>query len=284
MTPIWSSTDADTRAEYRVPVPGDDKYSRGVVGILTGSAEYPGAAVLGVEGAARAGAGMIRYLGDEGAARYVLQRRPEAVTAPGRVQSWVVGSGMDAGKRSGELREQIDAALGQGLPVVLDAGALDLAGSADGPTLVTPHAGELAKLLGDHGVDVDRRSIETDGAAWAARAAELLGVTVLLKGYVTHVLRPDGTGFRVQAGPAWLATAGSGDVLGGILGALAAARSPEITADHDRFARIAAAGAWLHGRAGERASAGGPVTALDIAEALPATVAALLKSSEVHET
>src|SRR4051812_4515344 len=284
MTAISGWTDADTAAEYRTPVPGDDKYSRGVVGVLTGSAEYPGAAVLGVEGAYRTGTGMVRYLGDEGAARYVLQRRPEAVTAPGRVQAWVIGSGMDAASRSGELREQIEAALGQGLPVVLDAGALDLAGSADGPTLVTPHAGELAKLLGDRGVDVDRRTIETDGAAWAARAAGLLGVTVLLKGHITHVLRPDGTGFRVQAGPAWLATAGSGDVLAGILGALAAARSPEITADHDRFARIAAAGAWLHGRAGARASGGGPVTALDIAEALPATVAALLKSSEVHET
>src|SRR4051812_40399963 len=126
MTSISGWTDADTRAEYRVPVPGDDKYSRGVVGILTGSAEYPGAAVLGVEGAARTGTGMIRYLGDDGAARFVLQRRPESVTAPGRVQAWVIGSGMDAGKRSGELRERIEAALGQGLPVVLDAGALDL--------------------------------------------------------------------------------------------------------------------------------------------------------------
>src|SRR4051794_16569099 len=273
MTAISGWTDADTTAEYRTPVPGDDKYSRGVVGVLTGSAEYPGAAVLGVEGAARAGAGMIRYLGDEGAARYVLQRRPEAVTAPGRVQSWVVGSGMDAGKRSGELREQIDAALGERLPVVLDAGALDLAGTADGPTLVTPHAGELAGLLGRRGLDVERRAIEADGAVWAARAAELLGVTVLLKGHTTHVVRPDGSGFRVQAGPAWLATAGSGDVLAGILGALAGARSAEIAGDPDRFARVAAAGAWLHGRAGERASGGGPVVALDIAEALPATVA-----------
>src|SRR3712207_5213317 len=153
----WAEwTAADTAGEYRIPEAGDDKYSRGVVGILTGSAQYPGAAVLGVEGAARTGAGMIRYLGDEGAARFVLQRRPEAVTAPGRVQSWVVGSGMDASKRTGELREQIDTALEQRLPVVLDAGALDLAEAASGPTVITPHHGELATLLTARGTDVDR--------------------------------------------------------------------------------------------------------------------------------
>src|SRR3954463_15752274 len=109
MTAISGWTDADTTAEYRTPVPGDDKYSRGVVGVLTGSAQYPGAAVLGVEGAARAGAGMVRYLGDEGAARYLLQRRPEAVTAPGRVQAWLIGSGMDAAHRTEELGERIAA-------------------------------------------------------------------------------------------------------------------------------------------------------------------------------
>src|SRR3954449_8177614 len=107
MTEWRSWTAADTAREYRVPEPGDDKYSRGVLGVLTGSAQYPGAAVLGVEGAARAGAGMIRYLGDEGAARYVLQRRPEAVTAPGRVQAWLVGSGMDAAHRTEEVGERI---------------------------------------------------------------------------------------------------------------------------------------------------------------------------------
>ncbi|WP_210479151.1 ADP/ATP-dependent (S)-NAD(P)H-hydrate dehydratase [Naasia sp. SYSU D00948] len=274
----WSDwTEADTAAEYRVPEEADDKYSRGVVGILTGSAEYPGAAVLGVEGAARTGAGMIRYLGDEGAARYVLQRRPEAVTAPGRVQAWVIGSGMDAARRSEELREQIDAALAQGLPVVLDAGALDLAGAPSGPTVVTPHHGELATLLTARGTAVDRAGIAADPGGWAARAAAELGVVVLLKGHRTHIARPDGTGFRLQAGPAWLATAGSGDVLAGILGALAASRSDELRADPARIARVAAAAVWLHGRAGERASAGGPLVALDIAAAVPATIAALLR-------
>lgn len=274
---MWRSwTDADTAAEYRVPVVGDDKYSRGVVGVLTGSAEYPGAAVLGVEGAARAGAGMVRYLGDKGAARYVLERRPEVVTAPGRVQAWLIGSGMDSSKRTGDLREQIDDALGQRLPVILDAGALDLTDSASGPTIVTPHYGELATLLSARGVAVDRAAIAAAAADWAALAAELLGVVVLLKGNTTHVALPEGGGFRIQAGPPWLGTAGSGDVLGGILGSLAASRSAEILADPGRLARVAAAAVWLHGRAGERASAGGPIVALDIAEALPATIAGLI--------
>jgi hydroxyethylthiazole kinase-like uncharacterized protein yjeF len=276
----WSRwTAADTVAEYRVPVEGDDKYSRGVVGILTGSAEYPGAAVLGVEGAARTGTGMVRYLGDAGAARFVLQRRPEAVTADGRVQAWLIGSGMDSASRTPELRARIDEALGQKLPVVLDAGALDLAGSPSGPTVLTPHHGELATLLTARGVEVDRRTIAGAPEEWAMRAADLLGCAVLLKGSTTHVALPGGGGFRVQAGPPWLATAGSGDVLGGILGALAAARSDEILADPDRIARVAAAAAFLHGRAGERASAGGPLAALDIAEALPATIAGLLRDS-----
>jgi hydroxyethylthiazole kinase-like uncharacterized protein yjeF len=274
---MWRSwTDADTAAEYRVPVVGDDKYSRGVVGILTGSAQYPGAAVLGVEGAARAGAGMVRYLGAEEAARYVLQRRPEAVTAPGRVQAWLIGSGMEASQRTGDVRDRIAAALGQPLPVVLDAGALDLAGSATGPTVITPHHGELATLFSARGVDVDRPAIAAAGAEWATRAADLLGVVVLLKGNTTHVALPGGDGFRIQAGPPWLGTAGSGDVLGGILGALAASRSDEILADPDRLARVAAAAVWLHGRAGERASAGGPIVALDIAAGLPATIAELI--------
>src|SRR3954451_13037032 len=97
MRAISGWTDADTAAEYRTPVPGDDKYSRGVVGVLTGSAESPGAAVLGVEGAYRTGAGMVRYLGDEGAARYVLQRRPQAVTAAERAEAGAGRGGVQAG-------------------------------------------------------------------------------------------------------------------------------------------------------------------------------------------
>lgn len=269
-------TDADTVRQYRVPVEGDDKYSRGVLGMHTGSAAYPGAAVLGVEGACRTGIGMVRYLGGERAAGFVLQRRPEIVTAPGRVQAWLLGSGMNAADRSEELRRRLDEALGQDVPIVLDAGALDLAGTATGPTVITPHAGELATLLAGRGTEVQRAQVSAAPEEWAARAADLLGVVVLLKGSVTHVAAPGGGGVRVQAGPPWLATAGSGDVLGGVLGALVAARSHEVLAAPERLVALAAAAAALHGLAGARASGGGPIVALDIAEALPAVIADLL--------
>ncbi|HEY8587951.1 MAG TPA: ADP/ATP-dependent (S)-NAD(P)H-hydrate dehydratase [Naasia sp.] len=269
--------EADAAHELRAPGPADDKYSRGVLGMLTGSAEYPGAAVLGVEGAARAGAGMVRYLGDPEAARLVLHRRPEIVTAPGRVQAWLIGSGMDASRRTRETRQRILAALAQELPVVLDAGALDVAGDAAGPTVLTPHAGELATLLTDRGEAVERADVTRDPAEWAGRAAELLGVTVLLKGSVTHVVDPDGNGVRLEAGTPWLATAGSGDVLGGILGAMLAARSDDVVAEPGLLVPVAAAAALIHGRAGTLASGGGPIVALDIAEAVPATIARLLR-------
>lgn len=236
--------------------------------MVTGSAEYPGAAVLGVEGAARAGAGMIRYLGDSEAAHLVLQRRPEIVTAAGRVQAWVIGSGMDRSKRSDQLDSQLGEWLSQGLPAVLDAGALDLAARSTGPTVLTPHAGELVGVLGDNGIDVDRASVEADPETWARRAADLVGATILLKGHLTHVVASGGEGVRVQAGSPWLATAGSGDVLAGILGALLAAHSEQLRDHPDRLAGVAAAAAALHGRAGDIAAQGGPIVALDIAERL----------------
>jgi hydroxyethylthiazole kinase-like uncharacterized protein yjeF len=278
MTDWRDWTVAETAAWIRLPVASDDKYSRGVLGVLTGSAEYPGAAVLGVEGAARTGLGMIRYLGDAAAAQLVLQRRPEIVTGSGRVQAWLLGSGMDASKRTGQLAGQLAEALGQGLPMVLDAGALDLLDSATGPTVLTPHFRELARLLSARGETVSPDDIAELPAHWARAAADQLGVVVLLKGSTTYVAAPYGEGIRVPAGPPWVATAGAGDVLGGVLGALLASHSDRILETPELLAELAAAAAHLHGLAGARASAGGPIVALDIAEALPFTVAELLAS------
>jgi len=135
-----------------IAVPGetDDKYRRGVLGVVTGSVEYPGAAVLGVEAALRTGVGMVRYLGPPRATDLVLQRRPEAVTEPGRVQAWLLGSGMPVARTGSELepaaRERLHHALDSGRPLVLDAGALDLAAATDAPAVIVPHAGELARL------------------------------------------------------------------------------------------------------------------------------------------
>lgn len=270
------------------PQESSDKYSRGVLGVVTGSDRYPGAAVLGVEGASRMGVGMIRYLGADRPADLVMRRRPEVVTAPGRVQGWLIGSGMDAASRPDDDAQRLRAALRDGTPLVVDAGALDLAGRASGPVIVTPHYRELATVLAQRADDdsdaVTADDIAADPAGWTARAAESLGVTVLLKGHTTYVAAPGGPRFRVTAGPAWLATAGSGDVLGGVLGALVATHAHEIDEDgHDALAALGATAAWVHGQAGERAADGGPIVALDIAGALPGVVRDLLRGRPVTE-
>jgi NAD(P)H-hydrate repair Nnr-like enzyme with NAD(P)H-hydrate dehydratase domain len=228
---------------------------------------------------------MVRYVGAAHPAELVLQRRPEVVTAPGRVQAWLVGSGMDADTRGEDDATRLRAAFADGEPTVVDAGALDLIDTATGPVVITPHYRELAKALAAVSASESASTsadaptadaIAADPAYWAARAADLLQVTVLLKGHTTYVADPSGIRLRVTAGPAWLATAGSGDVLGGVLGALVATHARAVAADASALAMLAATAAFIHGRAGERASAGGPIAALDIAEALPATVAELL--------
>ena len=261
----WTADDA--AAVIRVPDEHDDKYSRGVLGVITGSDRYPGAAVLGVEAALRTGLGMVRYLGPEDASTLVLQRRPEAVTARGRVQAWLLGSGMDPVERDpGAMLE----ALAEAVPSVLDGGALDLYDHARAPVVLTPHARELARVL-----RADLDEILAEPAEWARIAADDLGVTVLLKGHTTHVAGP-GVLYSVRSAPTWLATAGAGDALGGILGALVATNTDVIGADPHQLARIAASAAVIHGLAAQRASGGGPFTVLDLCAALPATIAELV--------
>ncbi len=280
-----------------IAVPGmaDNKYSRGVLGVCTGSKTYPGAAVLSVEGAARTGIGMIRYIGPGRAQHLVLARRPETVTVAGKVQAWLVGSGMDAENRTHAESLRLHRALTSGCPVVIDAGALDLVTSATGAAVITPHARELATMLLAVGGATDNDlatfdrtrldgltvEISADPSEWAKRAADEFGVTVLLKGTITHVVTPaDDRGARfharVASPTAWLATAGTGDVLAGILGALLATHSEQILEEPELLGPLAATAALLHGLAAQNASGGGPITALDVAEALPATIASIL--------
>jgi len=258
-----------TAADVLIAVPGerDDKYSRGVLGVITGSDQYPGAAVLGVEAALRTGVGMVRYLGPQRASDLVLARRPEAVAGNGRVQAWLIGSGTDHAAYSDPAA---DEAMAQGLPVILDGGALALHTQRTGPLVITPHYRELARVL-----SVNADEIADDPATWAVKAADLLRVTVLLKGHTTYVAGP-GILLAVQSAPSWLATAGAGDALAGILGALVATHSDEIAEDERMLARLAATASVIHGLAADRASQGGPITILDLCEAVPATVAALL--------
>jgi NAD(P)H-hydrate repair Nnr-like enzyme with NAD(P)H-hydrate dehydratase domain len=264
-----------------VPGPDDDKYSRGVLGVVTGSDEFPGAAVLGVDAAVRTGVGMVRYLGAARAADLVLRRRPEIVTAPGRVQAWLIGSGQSADKRDEETTAALEHAIADGVPLVVDAGALDFVDRLGAPAVLTPHAGELVTLLKKVGTEVDRATVSADPERWAARAADATGHVVLLKGRTTHVCAPlagagPRVGARVQAPSSWAATAGSGDVLGGIVGSLVATHSDEVLADPELLVALAATGAFVHAWAAERASDRGPIAALDIAEAVPRVIARLV--------
>lgn len=274
----------------RMPTASDDKYSRGVLGVRTGSDRYPGAAVLGVEAAHRTGLGMVRYLGDERPTALVLARRPETVTADGRVQAWLIGSGTDASERSAADTAALRELLAGSMPVVVDAGALDLVPGAVAPVVVTPHDRELARLREAAGlpeISLTGPGADREGAAVDTAAA--LGVTVLLKGSRTVVATPAGRVRTVVSPTAWLAAAGTGDVLGGILGALVAGAAGAAEADAgadgsaaldaDTLGALAATAAYVHGHAAAAASAarsGGPITALDVAESVPSVIGTLL--------
>ncbi|MGO4186056.1 NAD(P)H-hydrate epimerase [Pseudarthrobacter sp. TAF60_1] len=265
-----------------LPQPGrrSHKYSRGVLGVVAGSADYPGAAVLACRGALAAGAGMVRYLGPPEVADLVRQSCPEVVCSTGsvadtRVQAWLVGSGMGPGD-SEQLQRACDA-VESGLPVIADAGALPALPEVLAPQVVlTPHAGELASLLGRLGADDDRSAVEANTLGTVRQAAVLTEATVLLKGATTLVASPFQDFYSQADGTPWLATAGSGDVLAGIIGALLAQvgsdvgrfRNAGIDPD-ERWAAIAALGASLHGLAGTAAAGGGPLTAGRIADAVP---------------
>lgn len=266
----WTTDEA--AAHIAIPVASDDKYSRGVLGMVTGSVAYPGAAVLGVEAALHTGVGMLRFVGAESVNRFVLARRPEVVTSVGRVQAWLVGSGMDKANRDHDEAERLEVAFSQGHPMVVDAGALDLVGTAGGPLVITPHFGELARMLGE-----DKADIATKPAEAAVRAADRLGVTVLVKGSTTFVADPQGSRFQVRSSTPWTATAGAGDALGGILGALVATHAHDIGNDPAALARLAATAAVVHADAAARVSGGGPFTILDLAGAVSAVVGDLVR-------
>lgn len=272
-------TRADAAAFLRAPTADDDKYTRGVVALRTGSRAYPGAAVLGVEAAWRSGAGYVRYVG--GATDAVLARRPETVAGADigrtRVDAWVIGSGTDAAHRGDAELAALREILHREAPVVVDAGALDLAQGAIAPLVLTPHAGELARLRERLGL-----AATPEGASGEARAAEVvetaetLGQVVVRKGARTIVAAPGVQPIAVSNGPAWLSTAGTGDVLAAVIAAL-------LAANPDRpLQETAASAVWLHGFAGARASGtadgavGHPIVAMDVAEALSAAIGELI--------
>jgi hydroxyethylthiazole kinase-like uncharacterized protein yjeF len=253
---------ADAAALLPRPTGESDKYRRGVVGVAAGSERYPGAAVLAVSGALRGGAGAVRYAGPGGTA--VLARHPETLVSPGaprsagRVQAWVVGPGLGD---TSDARTAVDDALASDVPILVDADGLRLltpeaVKRRTAATVLTPHAGEAAALLGWAREDVEGRRLHA-----VRELAARFGATVLLKGSTTLVADPDpARPVRVNpTGTAWLATAGSGDVLSGLTGSLLAAG----LAPQD----AASLGAYLHGLSARLTPT--PLTALDLADSLP---------------
>jgi hydroxyethylthiazole kinase-like uncharacterized protein yjeF len=263
--------DADVAAGWPLPGPADDKYTQGVTGIAAGSSTYPGAAVLATGAAVLATSGMVRYAGS--AADGVRARRPEVVAtdalgAAGRVQAWTVGPGLGTGAAG---RDVLAAVIAQDVPLCVDADAVTLLGQhaelraavRGRPVIVTPHDREFARVAGEVGAD-------RIGAA--RRAAAELGVAVLLKGNATVVADPGGAVFVHPSAASWAATAGSGDVLSGIVGALLAAGREPVWAG--------AAATHVHGLAASLAARGAPAPASEIEAHIPDALRSLTAGSD----
>ena len=276
-TRIWRAR--DVKKCIITPSDLDNKYSRGTLGVITGSARFPGAAVLTSASASATGVGMIRFHSNSGLAHLVLHSSPEVVVQPGPVNAWLAGSGIESKRYSDFttwLRHRWFTLIkNQSVPTILDAGALHLAGKFSQPTLITPHAGELSRLLISRGLDVTSEAIEGDPKKWAAAASELLGVVVLLKGSRTVVADGESLIELPKSSP-WLATAGSGDVLAGIIGALAATNYIEILNDRNRLSEIAASAAYIHNSAALLASRDAPISATKIIEFIPEAIRKIL--------
>ncbi|MBB2961344.1 NAD(P)H-hydrate dehydratase [Methylobacterium sp. R2-1] len=281
--------------ETPLPAPGEgSKEQRGTILVVGGSVQVPGAALLAGVAALRAGAGRLRIATVRSVASTMALTVPEAriiglaETSEGeidpadaerrlpalaeRCKAVLIGPGLSAGKTAEALSRTL-------LPgpettaLVLDAGVLpglgaqsDAVRSCRGRAVITPHAGEMARLL-----DIDRSEVETDPLAAARRAADLVGCVVIMKGAKSWIVDPSGRSWLYGGGGVGLATSGSGDVLAGIVAGLLARGAEAATA--------AAWGVYLHGEAGRRLSERvGPVGFL--AREIPDEVPAILREAE----
>jgi ADP-dependent NAD(P)H-hydrate dehydratase / NAD(P)H-hydrate epimerase len=262
---------------FPIPQLGGHKYSRGHAVVVSGDVSFTGAARLAARAALRAGAGLVTLASpraalavNAAASLAVMVRAADgageltALLTDKRLNAIGLGPGLGVGEGT---RALVMAALDGARAVVLDADALTsfqddpdvlfraIAACAH-PVVLTPHGGEFARLFGKS-AQVAQSSSKLEIARAAARAS---GATVLLKGPDTVIAAPDGRAAISENAPPWLATAGAGDVLAGIITGLLAQRMPAFEA--------ACAGAWLHGEAGNAAGPG--LISEDLSEALPA--------------
>ena len=261
---IWSKSNC---LKYlNKPKDSDNKYRRGVLGCITGSRKYPGAALLTTSAAIATGVGMVRYFGPKSIAKLVIQNRPEVVIKYGKFDALLLGSGISVPNNQGSkifIKFRIRKYLNSEVPKVLDAGSLFLSGSTLGPTIITPHAGELARLLNCNPAEVENEPIK-----FATMVATRYKVTVLLKGKYTIVT----DGHRVIQLPAatsYLATAGTGDVLAGILGALIAINKEAISTKN--LLEIGATASLIHASAAELSSSG-PITPTEMIHKIASSI------------
>ena len=285
------------------PSADEDKYRRGVVGVVAGSDTYPGAGLLTTFAASNTGVGMVRLNSTRRVEDLVLHYAPGVVTVGGRIQSGVIGPGC-TNERYEDCRELAQFCIESKLPLVIDAGALDLVkGLRDyadahsrslSRTILTPHHGEAARLLTQLGSTRSRADIDADPATSAKELASLTGAIILLKSATTlcSYLHHD-QGSRTQEillipqETPWAGVAGSGDVLAGTLAGIAAGfqaraerRQGNPSISEAECASLASLGAWVHAQAALLASVGSegkacPIQAIDIARALPEIIGGL---------
>lgn len=281
---IWVLDTVDMASKWPWPSPASDKYSRGVVEILAGSEKYPGAGVLATMGALYSGAGMVRFAGGETSGKIIQSKMPSVVFGHGRSTVQLLGSGWEHYIGSPENAARVEQSLAEGIPLVLDAGALPKIVDETGQflpgvtkysnCLFTPHAGELAQMLG-----VDRSEVEADPIGMASMVADRTLATVLLKGASNICVMPRTAHQKLPAGSPrvlvaisgthWSAQAGSGDVVAGICATLLAAGLPSVWAG--------AMAASIHAATVNKLD--GPYPPDQVAQKLPAMVAQLAKSA-----
>jgi len=252
------------------PLPGlpadGDKEDRGAVLVVGGDAVMAGAALLAGISALRVGAGKLQIRADRGSAAALAIAVPEArvviaastdvaplIDPASRASVLIIGPGMDTGRPQRRLALRL-MEKAPGVACVIDAGALPVveeaetfAAVSDGRTVLTPHAGEMAAMLGR-----DKQTIKADPLGAAREAASLFRSVVVMKGATTFVVTPDGAAWRHDGGVPGLGTSGSGDVLAGAIGGILARGAPPVVA--------ALWGVVLHAEAGSAlALAGAPL-------------------------
>ncbi|MEP7059576.1 MAG: NAD(P)H-hydrate dehydratase [Actinomycetota bacterium] len=285
---VFLSEPADVRSVVSVRAPDTHKRASGHVMVVAGSRDMTGAAVLAASAASRMGAGSVTVAAPESIVPVIQSRLREAVFLPlpetaagsvvqhalepvldglGRADALVLGPGMSTQvQTAGFVRDLVAASP---VPLVLDADGLTafagFPGEMDGrksAAVLTPHAGEFARLL-----DITVDELDTDRLGHARRLAAETDAVTLLKGTRSIIASPDGTVRINPTGSAVLATAGTGDVLAGVIGALLARGAAPADA--------AAAGAYLHGLAGLLAGqrSGEGTIASDVVALLPEALA-----------